>query len=160
MTTGNPPPAAQPPAAQAAVRVTASDRFWRAAAADLAPDKSLARINDKAKQVVTSVTLVGTLLAGFGLIAPGTLPLPPLARGLAVAAVITAVVAIALALVSLLLRFTPAIRPGNVVEVESWYRSQFHRASLVVAAGWALIAALVFAAAAATLTLLNPTPPD
>jgi len=160
MTTGNPPPAAQPPATQPAVRVTASDRLWQAAAADLAPDKSLARMNDKAKQVVTSVTLVGTLLAGFGLIAPATLPLPPLARGLAVAAVITAVLAIALALVSLLLRFTPAIRPGNVIEVERWYRSQFHRAYLVVAAGWALLAALAFAAAAAAVTLLNPTPPD
>lgn len=156
--TGDPTP---PAAGQVSGRVTAEDRFWRVAAAEgLAPDKSLTRMNDKAKQVVTSVTLVGTVLAGFGLIAPATLPLPPAARGLAIGAVAAAVLAVALGLGSLLLHFDPAIRPNNITEVQAWYRLQFGRARLVVAAGWVLLLALALAAAAAFVTLIDPARPD
>lgn len=159
--TENPPPPGPPAAAgQASGRVTAKDRFWRAASSDLAPDKSLTRMNDKAKQVLTSVTLVGTLLAGFGLIAPATLPLPPAARWLAAAAACAAVVAIALGMGSLLLHFNPDIRPNNTTEVENWYRLQFRRARLVVTAGWVLLLALTLAAAAALVTVTNPARPD
>lgn len=160
MTTDNSPSAPPPPTEEASAPVTARDRYWRSAAEDLAPAKSLARMNDKAKQVVTSVTLVGTLLAGFGLIAPATLPLPPLARGLAIAAVTAAAVSIALGLVSLLLRFDPGIRSSNVTEVEELYRSLFRRARLVIAAGWVLLLALALAAAAALTTLINPVRSD
>lgn len=45
------------------------------AAADLAPDKSLARINELAKFVFAQVAIVGTLLAGLGLFGNASDPL-------------------------------------------------------------------------------------
>jgi hypothetical protein len=134
--------------------------LWRNAASTLTPDKSLARVDDKAKQVVGSVTLVGSLLTGLGLIAPAGLPLPPVARVFAIASVCVAVVAVVLGLSSVLLRFTPALSSGDLVEVERWFRRQFRRAYLVVAAGVLLLLAVVLAAAAAVVTLVATSSPD
>jgi hypothetical protein len=43
-------------------------RLWQDAASELTPAKSLARINDNAKFLAGSVTIVGTLFTGFGLL--------------------------------------------------------------------------------------------
>ncbi|HEX8304603.1 MAG TPA: hypothetical protein VF612_06985 [Jatrophihabitans sp.] len=151
---------ANTPAAGTGGRITARDRLWKDAAATLTPDKSLARVEDKAKQVVGSVTLVGTVLAGLGLIAPAGFLLPPVARALAVSAVCVAVGAVVLAMGSVLLRFNASLAPGDLLEVERWFRRQFRRAYLVVAAGALLLLAVMIAAAAAITTLLASSSAD
>ena len=133
--------------------MSAADRLWRSAAAELQPAKSLARIDDKAKQVVSSVGLVGSVVTGFGLVAIGRLDSSTLARGLAVAAVCLALLAVLLALGSQLLRVTRGLTPGNLVEVQIWYRRQFRWAYLVIPAGLLVIVAVLLAGAAAVLVL-------
>jgi hypothetical protein len=127
--------------------------MWRAAAAELSPEKSLARVDAKAQHVVTHVTVVGALLTGLGLVANGVVQRDSPVRWLAVAAVGAAVLAVVLAVGSSLLRFSPVFAPGNLLEVELWYRRQFRRARIVVAAGWLVLVGLAMAGASAVVIL-------
>lgn len=133
--------------------MTASDRLWRAAAEELAPAKSLVRIDERARQVVTGVSLVGSVVTGLGLAASGQLEKAGWARWLALGAVCLAVLAVVSALGTLLLRFPRPVTPGNLDEVERFFRRQFTRAYGVVAAGVLLLAAVVLAGSAAVLVL-------
>src|SRR4051794_38295307 len=96
-----------PGTASASQPVSARDRLWVGAAAELTPAKSLARMDERAKQVVANVSLVGTVLAGLGLVASGKLDRSTPGWVVAVAAVCVALVAVVLALASTLLRFVP-----------------------------------------------------
>jgi hypothetical protein len=139
--------------------VSAADRMWRAAAAELTPARSLARIDAHARQVVGTVSVVGTLLTGLGLVAGDQVATSAVARWLAVAAVAAAVAAVVVAWSCQLLRLVARFTPGNLVEVQAWYRRQFRRAYGVWAAGVLLLVAIVVAAAAALVVLATgPTP--
>ncbi len=148
---------AEPPQPATAVgeAVSREDLTWREAAAELAPAKSLARVEDRAKQVVSTVSLVGTLLAGLGLVAGDQLTDPGsgLARRLGLAAAGAAVVAVVLAVGWSLLRISRGVAPGNLVAVRDWYGRQFRRAYLVVAAGVLLLVAVVLAGIAGMLAI-------
>src|SRR6266700_3974148 len=108
---------AEPPQPATAVgeAVGREDLTWREAAAELAPAKSLARVEDRAKQVVSTVSLVGTLLAGLGLVAGDQLTDPGsgLARrlGLVVAAGVLLLVAVVVAGIAGMLAIT--VGPGR-----------------------------------------------
>jgi hypothetical protein len=145
-----------PGTANASQPVSGRDRLWTGAAAELTPAKSLARVDERAKQVVANVTLVGSVLTGLGLLASSKLDTSGPGRVIAIAAVCVALVAIVLALASTLLRFTPSLSPGNLAEVEAWYRRQFRWAYWVIAAGVLLLVAVVLAGAA-TLVVLSGT---
>ncbi|MEU7906605.1 hypothetical protein [Actinoplanes sp. NPDC049118] len=135
--------------------VSARSRMWAAAGAELAPAKSLARVDERAKQIVTNVSLVGSLLTGLGLVAGAKLDRSTPAKTLAIAAVCAALFAIVVALTSMLLRFTPALTPANVLEVEEWYRRQFRWAYGVIAGGVLLLVAVLLAGAAALVVLIG-----
>jgi hypothetical protein len=134
-------------------------RVWREAAAELTPARSLARVDEKARQVATQVGLVGTLLTGLGLLGADRLDASPLVRRLVLAAVCAAVAAVVLSVGALLLQFRPALATGDLAEVERWYRGQFRRAYAVVAAGVLVLVALILAGWAAVAALADEPDP-
>jgi amino acid permease len=112
-------------------------------------------VDAHARQVVGTVSVVGTLLTSLGLVADEQVEQSAVARWLVAAAVAAVVVAWACQLLRLASRFTP----GNLVDVERWYRRQFRRAYGVWAAGLLLLVAIVVAGAAALVVLATgPTP--
>jgi len=135
--------------------VSARDLLWRDAAAELAPAKSLARMDERARQVVTGVGLVGTLLTGLGVVAGTQVNTSALTRGLALAAVCAATLAVLIALAMLLVRFPRRVAIGDLAEVESSYLRQFQRGYGVVAAGLVLLVAVVLAGITAITVLVN-----
>ena len=133
-----------------------ADQAWAALAAELTPARSLARIDTVTARAVTTVTVVGLLLTGLGAFAAG-LPsgLGQPARGLAVATVITAALAVACALTAQVLTISRRLTPGNLLEVRAWYHRQFElRAYPTQAATVLLLAAALLAGATAAATLL------
>jgi hypothetical protein len=139
--------------------VSADDRLWRDATAELTPARSLARIDDHAKQVLGTISVVGTLLTGLGLIAGTRLEHSTVGRWLAIAAVGAAALAVVVAWWYQLLRLTAGFRPGNLIDVKHWYEQQFRRAYGVWAAGVLLLVAIVLAATGAMVVLAAGPPP-
>ena len=132
-----------------------TDRNWADLAAQLTPAASLARIDAVTARAVTTITVIGTLLTGLGALAAGQFAQRGAARDLAVAAVITATLAVACALVAQVLTITRRIHPGNLVEVQEWYERQFGtRARATQAATVLLILAALLAGATAVASLL------
>jgi hypothetical protein len=130
---------------------------WKAAAAELVPEKSLARVAANAKYVVATVTVVGTGLTALGLVGANTLATHPAARLLAVAAVVLAGAAVALALSSLVLRSKP-VNLENLSAVKEWYTEEFGRAKFVRWAGILLVLGVVVALIAGLTAVLIPDP--
>lgn len=147
--------AAQPPAAVS--EPDPRDLGWQALAQELAPAKSLARIDAATARVVTNVTVVGTILTGLGLLAAGLPTTSVLARGLAVAAVVAAVAAVGCALTAQVLTIVRGLNTNDLVLVKAWYTRQFrHRAYPTRAATGLLLLAILLAGAAAAVALLSP----
>jgi hypothetical protein len=133
-----------------------ADQAWADLATQLTPAASLARIDTVTARAVTTVTVLGTLLTGLGALAAGQLTPNATARGLAVAAVITATLAVACALAAQVLTITRGLNPANLADVQAWYRRQFTtRAYATQAATVLLIAAALFAGATAATTILT-----
>jgi hypothetical protein len=97
-------------------------RLWQDAASELTPAKSLARINDNAKFLAGSVTTVGSLFTGFGLLTIDRLRPDGLPFSVALVASCVAVLAVLVALASLVLRMK-TLRISNLREVEDWFKS-------------------------------------
>jgi hypothetical protein len=144
----------------AGVRATRkSDRNWVDLAAELTPVKSLARVDAVTARAVTTITVIGVLLTGLGALSAGLPSYPDLARGLAIAAVTSAALAVASALTAQVLTITRRLRTGNLAEVKSWYHRQFDlRAYPTQAATILLLLAALLAGAAVTASLAT-TPP-
>jgi hypothetical protein len=139
---------------------TPADQAWAELSAQLTPAASLARIDAVTARAVTTVTVIGLLLTGLGALAAGQFARHGAARDLAVAAVITATLAVALALCAQVLTITRGLNPDNQLEVEAWYHRQFNiRARTTQAATILLIAAALLAGATATTTLLTTPHP-
>jgi hypothetical protein len=134
---------------------TAADRRWQALADELAPAKSLQRLDAAGARVVSTVSVVATVLTGLGLLAAGLSNLPGLGRGLAVVAAVLAVAALLAALRGQTVTVTRGLNLDNRPEVEEWFAEQFRRRSRV--ARWAtglLVAAVGCAGLAAVVSLL------
>ncbi|MCW2701728.1 MAG: hypothetical protein JWQ45_3263 [Blastococcus sp.] len=101
---------------------TPDERYWAAAGEELTPLKSLERIDSKAGFVFGNVTLVGTILTGFGL-ATGTSGRFADHPGPASTALALIVVAVLLALAANLPSFRRRIDPADIVQVERFYRT-------------------------------------
>lgn len=160
---GSAPTGAQLPVADAAVGYgetpEQADERWETASGELTPEKSLSRVNTNARATVGSVTLVGTLLTGLGLLSAQTLPTGGPVRGFALAAAAAAGIAVLLALLYLALRLE-RLNVQDIGEVENWYHRQFRRAYLAVAASWLLVLAVVLAAVTAVLGLAHVGRPE
>lgn len=122
---------------------TTRERLIADSAATLAPHESLDRIDKASATVMTGVTLAGTLVGGFGLVAATTLV--KVGIGWALPTVILAAISIACALLSTV----PApgkVAPGDLVAVEEFFRTQIRqRGQLVRSAAWSLAAAVLLA---------------
>jgi hypothetical protein len=130
---------------------------WQALAEELTPAKSLARMDAATARVLTSVSVVGTVLTGLGLLAAGRPARNAAAEGLALAAVGTAVLAVACALTAQVLTIRRGVNTNNLVAVRAWYRDQFRRRAYPArAASVLLLAALLLAGGAATAALVGP----
>jgi hypothetical protein len=132
------------------------DLAWEALAQELGPAKTLARIDATTARVVTNVTVVGTLLTGLGLLAASLPTTSGTARGLAVAAVVTAVAAAGCALAAQILTITKGLNTNDLVRVKAWFNRQFwRRAYPTRTATILLLLAILLAGAAATVALLD-----
>ena len=134
---------------------TAADRRWQALADELAPAKSLQRLDAAGGRVVSTVSVVATVLTGLGLLAAGLSNLPGLGRGLAVVAAVLAVAALLAALAGQRVTVTHGLNLENRPEVEAWFAEQFPRRARM--ARWAtglLVTAVGCAGLAAVVSLL------
>ena len=108
---------------------------------------------------VGTVTVIGTLLTGLGVLTAGLPATGGAARILATAAVITAALAVVCALAAQVLTISRRFNPYNLVEVKAWYRRRIEtRAYPMLAATVLLILAALLAGAAATVALLGAPP--
>jgi hypothetical protein len=141
------------------VRLTSTaDQAWVDLSKQLTPAASLARIDAVTARAVTTITVIGLLLTGLGALAAGQFARHGTARGLAVAAVVTATLAVACALTAQVLTITRGLNTDDLLEVKAWYQRQFNiRARTTQAATILLILAALLAGATSTATLLiNP----
>jgi hypothetical protein len=102
-----------------------ADQAWIGLAARLTPAGSLDRIDAVTARAITTITVIGVLLTGLGALSAGQLARHGAARDMAVAAVITATLAVACALTAQILTITRRLNPANLIEVQAWYRRQF-----------------------------------
>lgn len=135
---------------------------WEAAAKELWPDKSLARVAANARFTVATVTVVGAGLTALGLVTVQAVVADGPARVLAQLSICAALLAVLLALLYLALRVRK-VNPENLAKVESWYGRELRRSWLAVVASWLLIIALILAGSAGlriALTSHNQPPPE
>jgi hypothetical protein len=133
-----------------------ADQAWAQLGAELAPAKSLARIDAVTARAITTITVVGVLLTGLGAVSAALPSRPGAARALTAAAVITAAVAVAAALTAQVLTITRRLNPANLSEVKAWYTRQFElRAYSAQAATVLLLLSTLLAGAAAATALLT-----
>lgn len=142
--------ASPPPAAGQAP--SARQRAWAELGAELTPAKSLQRLDAATARVVSTISVVATLLTGFGLVAAGLSSLPGAGRVLAAIAAGLAFLAVLAALAAQTVTITRGLNPRDLRAVERWYRRRFaFRAPLTVAASVLLVLA---SAAAGTAVLI------
>jgi MFS family permease len=137
-----------------------ADQAWQDVADLLTPAKSLDR-NDKAKaaattRITTTVTVVGTLLTGLGVLAAGQPTLSGSARVLVAVAVAVAAIAVSCVLAAQLTDRRKRIATNNLLEVQAWYQRQFDTGRYTTTIGTvAVLIAALLAGAAAILSLTS-----
>jgi hypothetical protein len=132
---------------------------WQELAEELTPAKSLARVDAATNRVLTSVTVVGTVLTGLGLLAAGQPTRNAVASGLSLVAVMAAVLAVAFALTAQVLTIRRGLNTNNLVAVRAWHHDQFRRRAYPArAASVLLLVAILFAGGAATAGVVGPEP--
>jgi MFS family permease len=141
-------------------RTSQADQAWTDLASQLTPAASLARIDAVTARAVTTITVIGLLLTGLGALAAGQFARHGAARGLAVAAVIAATLAVACALTAQVLTITRQLNTDDLVKVRAWYHRQFNVRALTTQAATILLilAALLAGATAATTLVTTPHP--
>jgi hypothetical protein len=139
--------------------LSARRRALVALADELTPAKSLVRLDAATARVVTTVSVVGTLLTGFGLLAAGLPAVDGTPRVFAVVSMVLAFLAVLSALTAQILTITRGLNPNNLKEVERWYQRRFAvRAPLTRAASVLLVLAVATAGTAAVLALSRGEP--
>jgi hypothetical protein len=134
---------------------SSADQAWADLGAQLTPATSLARIDAVTGRAVTTITVIGVLITGLGALGAGQLPRSNATRDLAVAAIITATLAVSCALTAQVLTITYRLNPANLTEVQAWYSRQFKtRARTTQAATFLLILAALLAGATGITSLL------
>lgn len=137
-----------------------SDQAWADLGTELTPARSLARIDNATARTVTTITVIGVLLTALGLLSATQIVRNGTARGLAVATVISAVLAVGSALSAQLLTITRDMNAANLQEVKAWYRRQFiFRAYSARAATILLLIATLLAGSTSVADLTAVTDP-
>jgi hypothetical protein len=120
--------------------------MWAAAAKEITPPKALARIDTKSGFVFSNITLIGTVLAGFGVLT-GTAGRLASYEPLTLAALWILVVAVLAALVANLPSIRSHIDPENLTEVRRFYTRN------IAVRGWLTRVALFLFAVAFAIAL-------
>jgi hypothetical protein len=133
------------------------DKAWADLAAQLTPALSMARIDTVTARAITTVTVIGTLLTGLGILGASQLAADsPVTTNLAVATVIAAALSVTCALTAQVLTISHRLNPANLLDVQAWYHRQFTvRAHATRAATILLILAALLSGATAAATLLT-----
>jgi hypothetical protein len=134
--------------------VSARAARLRKLADELTPDRMLARIGERARFTVSAVSVVGSVVAGLGLLSVERAALPGPGRPLVLASVALAAIALLLSLSYLVVR-PRYVRLGNLEEVDGWLTAEKRRIGLVVWSSRLLLAAVVFAIAAAVTVVMS-----
>ncbi|MFJ6604735.1 hypothetical protein [Streptomyces lydicus] len=134
-------------------RPTRLDLLWQAAADELAPHKSLARMAANARSAIGTITIVATLLAGLGTFAASQLTDYPWLTTFAAVSVAAATAAVILSLIALVNREAP-ISVNDLEQVKEWYEKRLEKGKLAASGGVALIGAVVLAAVTSIVGLL------
>lgn len=127
---------------------TPSDLMWEKAAAEVTPEKTLARVTENARFVVSTVGVVGVLLGGLGFLAASAVQQNWLLLAGAFATSVLAAIAVTIALFTLIAR-NKQVAVGNLDEVEAWYLGEIDRRRGSAAASMFLFLAAVVAAGVA-----------
>jgi hypothetical protein len=154
------PPVTRQAALQEPVRpVTDEDRVWVDLAGELTPAKSLERVDTATARVVSTVTVIGTLLGGFGVFGATQPSVSGAARWITIAAVACAALAVACALAAQILTITRHLNPENLAAVRAWYKRRIDtRGYPTRAATVLLLIGAVLAGAAAIVALATAVP--
>ena len=140
---------------------SAADKRWQALADELAPARSLQRLDAANARVVSTISVVASVLTGLGLLAAGLPNLPDVGRVLAVVAAGLAVAALLAALRGQTVTVTHDLNLDNRPEVEEWFAEQFPRRARLARWGTGvLVAAVACAGLAAVVSVVggNQTP--
>ena len=150
----------EPATAAAPVRpVSQADRTWETLGNELTPAKSLQRMDTATDRVVRTVTIIGTLLGGFGVFGATKPTVSGPARWITVAAVVCAAAAVGCALAAQILTISMHVNPENLAQVRAWYKRRIEtRGYPTRAATFLLLVAAVLAGAAAVVALATATP--
>lgn len=125
---------------------TPDELYWDAAAGELTPAKSLDRIDAKVGFVFGNISLIGTLVAGLGLVTGATSRLVAYDAEVRLVLVLLCA-ALALALVAAFPSLTHRLKIGRANEVRSYYTRR------ILVRGWLVIGAMVCFSAAFVLAL-------
>jgi hypothetical protein len=124
-----------------------SDTMWKKAGDALTPDKSLDRIESKAGFVFQSLGLIGTVLAGLGVVSALTSPSVP--TGWLTLLLVLLFLSIGLALLATLPTTRTHLNTENLIEVERFFTRRIRwrgwatRFALYIFAGAIVVAAIV-----------------
>jgi hypothetical protein len=153
-------PAADPPGTESTVRpVSPADRVWATLGRELTPAQSLERMDTATDRVVRTVTIIGTLLGGFGVFGAAQPSVAGPARWLTIGAVVCAVLAVGCALAAQILTISKHVNPENLAQVRAWYKRRVEtRGYPTRAATFLLLVAAVLAGAAAVVALVTAAP--
>ena len=102
--------------------VSDADRTWATLARELTPAQSLQRMDTATDRVVRTVTIIGTLLGGFGVFGATKPTVSGPARWITVGAVVCAAAAVACALAAQILTISKHVNPENLAQVRAWYK--------------------------------------
>jgi hypothetical protein len=139
--------------------VSDADRTWATLARELTPAQSLQRMDTATDRVVRTVTIIGTLLGGFGVFGAAKPTVSGAARWITAGAVVCAAAAVACALAAQILTISKHVNPENLAQVRAWYKRRIEtRGYPTRAATFLLLVAAVLAGAAAVVALATATP--
>ncbi len=139
--------------------VSEADQTWATLGNELTPAKSLQRMDTATDRVVRTVTIIGTLLGGFGVFGATKPTVSGPARWITVGAVVCAAAAVACALAAQILTISKHVNPENLAQVRAWYRRRIEtRGYPTRAATFLLLVAAVLAGAAAVVALATAAP--
>ncbi len=133
---------------------SAAARRWVKAAEELAPEKSLARVNVNARNTIGATSLVATLMTAIGVSA--RLPGSYSASVIWVLAIgyMFVLLALPLAFVPLVIRRSD-LNLDNLLEVEEWYRREFRLLDFAKLAGVFLACGVITIGAGVALSLVD-----
>lgn len=126
--------------------------LWTQASKYLEPSQSVERIDAYAKFNLGFVAFVSALISGFGLVGANSIKSGGPTSYLASLTLVLALIAVLLALFSIIIR-SQAVRLQNLAEIEEWFAREIKKARYVRLSALFLMLSVLSAGATATVAL-------